>query len=85
MWICGWDCVGSSVCEFLYTGGLSFSSTRVVLGAGTRVRLREGLDTGVSPGTQVVFGSLAVGTLTETDVKLKAGWSDKSSQKGWLI
>lgn len=39
----------------------------------------------MSPGTQVVFGSLAVGTLTETDVKLKAGWSDKSSQKGWLI
>lgn len=72
------------MCESLNTGGLSSASTYVVLGAGTRVRLRERLDIGVNLGTQVVFGSLAVGTLAEADIKLKAGRLDKSPQKGWL-
>jgi hypothetical protein len=58
VWICiHWDCVGSSVCESLHTGGHSPASTYVVLGPGTRVRLRVGLDTGVL-GLRLVPGGL---------------------------
>lgn len=73
----------SSVCKPLHTGGLPSASTYVVLGAGIRVRLGDGLDAGVSIESQVVLGGPG-GTLAEGDIRLKSGRSEKSSQKGWF-
>ena len=78
--LCGLQCVSLRTLR----GGHSSACTYVMLVAGTRVRLRVGVDTGESLGTQVVFGRPGVGTLAEADIRLKVGRSVKSSQKGWL-
>ena len=70
-----------SVCKPLHTGGLPSASTDVVLGARIRVRFGDRLDTGVSVEIQEILGGPG-GALTEGDIRLKSGRSDKSFQKG---
>lgn len=70
-----------SVCNPLHTGGQSSASTYVVLDAGIRVRFGDRLDTGVRIELQEILGGPG-GALTEGDIRLKSGRSDKSFQKG---
>lgn len=65
----------------LHTGGLPSASTDVVLGARIRVKCGDRLDTGVSVENQEILGGPG-GALTEGDIRLKSGRSDKSFQKG---
>lgn len=52
-----------------------------MLGAGIRVRFGDRLDTGVRVEIQEILGGPG-GALTEGDIRLKSGRSDKSFQKG---
>lgn len=71
------------MCKPLHTGGLPPARTHVTLGAGIRVRLEDGLDTGVTVEIQVVLGGPG-GTLAEGNIRLRSDRSDKSSQKEWF-